>query len=122
MPAKKSKAVTALDILRYARALLAKRGGWTKVFYARTAKSIGTDATADNACKFCALGAIMRASHDLGIDYGELSHKVYAVNALRQALPVRDQGVISFNDAQTTVKPILAAYDRAIAKLEAQHG
>jgi hypothetical protein len=118
MPAKNNKAVTAVDILRYARALLAKPGGWTKVFYARTSRSVGTDANADNACKFCAIGAIMRASHDLG---DPLIPRIDAGNALRWALPV-GQGVISFNDAQTTVKPVLALYDRAIAKLEANNG
>jgi hypothetical protein len=120
---KKSKAVTAVEILKYARALLAKRGGWTKTFYARSRTSRAVAANSPNACRFCAYGALLRAVHDLDAEqlYAPLTPRVVAFNALEQSTP-DPNGIVHFNDKQATVRPILAVYDKAIAKLEANNG
>jgi hypothetical protein len=118
MPAKKNKAVTAVEILRYARALLAKRGGWTKGSNARDKRGLSINATDANACKFCAFGAIYRSNYDLNRETSTSPVETL----LLKAFDKEGFGLAGFNDRQTTVKPVLALYDKAIAKLEANNG
>lgn len=105
--------ITALDILKHARGLLAKRGGWTKDVYARDKKGEKVSLRGSDAICFCADGALMRSDFDLkaddaafGIAYATLSE-------------VTDHNIVLFNDRQRTKTPVLKAFNRAIAKLEA---
>jgi hypothetical protein len=105
--------VSPIEILKAARELLAKPGAWTKGALARTES--GAECayfSADAAC-FCATGALNRAEDSGFIITDEW---LAAEAALREAC-----GGITppdFNDAQESVEPVLAAFDRAIAKLE----
>jgi hypothetical protein len=116
MPAKKNKAVTARDILIYARALLAKRGGWTKGSYAKDKQGNAVTEDSPEACSFCAQGAIYRAIYDLGPSDSALMLLDHTFSRIGEI------GLISFNDRQASKRPVIAEYDRAIQKLEASNG
>ena len=116
MPAKKNREVTAADVVKYARALLAKRGGWTKGCYARDSEGNAVHEARPEACSFCAKGAIYRAVHDLN-PLQSVYHRAVAV-----FLADGEYSLIGFSDAQTTKAPVLRKFDKAIAKLEASNG
>lgn len=101
---------TALEVLRRARARLAQPGAWTKDFDARNAAGEPVDADCPEATCWCAWGAVIVES---GGDYGA------AIEELAWALSTpREARISAFNDAQETVEPVLAMFDRAIARLE----
>lgn len=108
---------TALGILRKAREILSKRGAWTTGDYACDKNGEPVDANDDKASRFCMLGALSRASgvapHALCFD---------AVGKARAAIEgvVGVASIVEFNDRQTRKAPVLAAIDKAIAKLEAE--
>ena len=52
-----------IAILTHAYILIKK--GWTRKFFARNSSSREVDVLSDKACRFCAIGAIRRATHDL---------------------------------------------------------
>lgn len=111
----KNEAVTTVDILKYARALLARRGGWTKGDYAKDKNGAAIDPRELEAHSFCAYGARIRATHDLN---SSQSPTYRATNALDAAA---GKDIVDFNDAQRSKGPVLKAFDRAIAKLEASN-
>jgi hypothetical protein len=112
----KNKAVTAVDILKYARALLARRGGWTKGVYARNKKGEKVPLRGPDAICFCADGSLMRSDFDLKGD-----NTAYGV-AYAALSEVADHDIVLFNDAQKSKTPVVRAFDQAIAKLEAKNG
>lgn len=97
--------MTTLDILRKARALIAK--GWTRRAYER---GRGTKT------RYCSSGAI-RAVVGTTADprFNEASDVVERESGMTYGLP-------AWNDRQKSKKPVLAAFDRAIKKLETSGG
>jgi hypothetical protein len=104
---------STLQILKEARELLAQPGKWTRYWFARDALHAPVKSLSADACCFCALGAVTRFA---GCDWSEQWREAAA--ALQGCLP-DNTSVAIFNDAQETVEPVLALFDRAIAKLEA---
>lgn len=92
------------EILKKARALLAKRGGWIQNVFARTAK--GKEVPYDNraAASFCAWGATARAS-------GEYNNP--GIIALERVARIKHLPVWQ-DKPERTKREILALFDRAI--------
>lgn len=101
---------TALEILKEARAIIATPGKWTKGEFARDKEGNKVGICSPDASQFCAVGAINR----IGRAAGDVT---FARAAFLEAEPAG----VWFNDhPNTTHADVLAAFDRAIAKLEAE--
>jgi hypothetical protein len=106
--------MSTLAILKGARALITEPSAWSQIYLARGADGNPTEPTSPNARCFCALGAIECLKLIDG-SYGSGSY-ASAVGALREAIgPCLSVSV--FNDTHTHAE-VLAAFDRAIARLE----
>lgn len=109
---------TAAEVLRVARELVARPGGWCQRALARTASGHPAPTHSREAVCFCARGALMRAA---GMQPELVLFSPRAEAALDAA--AREQGFIGFvgyNDAPgRTQAEVVALYDAAIAKLEA---
>jgi hypothetical protein len=103
---------TVVDILRGARARLAKPEAWIKDFFALDADEQNTPATSPRACRWCMLGAVRAEAR--GCDW---QTQADAEDALRAA--VNGWDVDAWNDrGDTTHADVLAAFDRAIEACE----
>lgn len=118
MAAAKKRPLTVLALLKAARALLAKKGVWTKHHYALNAKGEGVNEHSKTACQFCSIGGL---NHVAGKRQNKVAfdNRITARHLLGQAVPQKVKNeirsVIGFNDAgDTTVKDVLAMYDKAI--------
>ena len=102
-------------LLRVAREILACDGAWTKGAFARKSDGQPIDPFHPNACSFCALGALDRASKLTGL-YGVRSQ---ASRALDETIGPRSRyyRVVWFNDYSTrTQAQVVALFDKAIAR------
>lgn len=99
--------LSTADVLRRAKAVLIERG-WT----------VGDNEDGDGCV--CAEGALIVA---LGGNVEDLFYPGDAYYTLRRAINGDDRSttpVFAFNDAQDSVGPVLAAFDRAIALAESE--
>lgn len=98
-----------VDVMRHARDLVA--GGWTQGAAARNAAGLQVPPGARDACRFCAVGAIRRASRlargNPGVDLDLM---------LAQAVGVGTEScVVRWNDEPGRKQAeVVAAFDRAI--------
>ena len=97
-------------ILKKARALIAK--GWCRGAYAKTKTGRRTSRLDKDACRFCSLGAIHRAIGPRG-KAGQFERATDALLGV-----IGDKAIPSWNDSQTNKRPVLRAFDRAIAAAE----
>lgn len=119
-----------LAILEAARAKIADPDNWVKGHNARDADDNRVSPESDEACKFCASGAIKAARHDLRETCrSSPGTNTYAQSAnarilLGQALTNRSyipssiagRCIIKFNDwPDTTHADVMKAFDKAIA-------
>jgi hypothetical protein len=101
---------TTIEILKEARELIAKEGGWTQGWYARDADGAETLSSSEAAVCFCIIGAFRRVSHD------EIGHAQYALSQLLDGWSIP-----TFNDAPgRTQAEVVAKFDEAIAAEEAK--
>lgn len=114
---KKRQEQLVITILERARELVRK--GWTRNQMAATKNGKQTDTKSDAACKFCTMGAVGRAYLDLTGDKGNIWFSAATRSALSHLEAFAGTSIASFNDSQTTKKPILALFDKALAKLDA---
>lgn len=106
------EAKTAADVLKAARDLLAKDGGWTQGQYARDIEGFMVPETSPLAVCFCADGALFRARSAEDADFEALTR---AEDALLKAAGV--QNIVHWNDApERTQAEVVALFDAAIAK------
>lgn len=110
----KTKKVTIVDVLKRALKILSNRGSWTKEVGARNKANESVSSYDPNACKFCAIGAVYRAAHELGVNSALMGDDV--IDFCEEFLPVNFVSVHEFNDAQKTKRPVLNLFKRAIAK------
>lgn len=97
--------MTALQVLRKARALVAK--GWCQGATARGRSGKPVDDESRSAVEFCVVGALWRVAG------GDFVPRIRARGALKQVV---GDSLISFNDAPGRKKAtVLRAFDRAIA-------
>ncbi len=109
-----AKQKTALSVLVAARELISSPEKWTKGKFARDIKGESVAWHGDAAVCWCSEGAINRAGHD-----ALHSTRYDAYRAIEADLP--DGNIVEFNDAPERTHPeVLAAFDRAIAKLKAE--
>lgn len=104
-----------LKTLVDARALLSKRGAWTKYLMAKNKDGRGVPPDSKKAISFCAMGAVLSITKRAVIRFE-------AIDRLELQVPVQFQtatreGLGRFNDTRKTKRPIIALYDRAIKKL-----
>jgi hypothetical protein len=111
---KQSKEQLTLAVLSRARQLIAKPGGWNNEWVAIDKSGSWVSPCSPDARSFCAAGAVQRGVFDLG---ASSLAEGKALKALRNAL---GGNIAAFNDKQTSKRPVIAALDKAIAKLEAQ--
>lgn len=105
----------ALRIARHARGLIAK--GWAKNFNALDSHGGPTSVASPEACSFCSLGALVRAEFDLG-SKDNIQPRIDIANIMFTHV---GGNVASWNDGPYRTKAeVLAAYDHAIAELEAR--
>lgn len=95
--------MTAVEILREARALIESPDRWTQGAYARTAAGTETDPSARDAAQWCALGAICHA--------GDGSVNTQDAIALLKGATYQSVTVLNDEDGHADV---LAMFDRAI--------
>jgi hypothetical protein len=96
------------EILRKARALVEK--GWCRNEYARDSRNQPTWALSKDAVKFCAAGAMTAAA---GSVERAFAARAAFSGAIPQYLTLQD-----FNDRSSNKRPVLRAFDRAIAAAE----
>lgn len=97
------------SILLRARELIVH--GWTRNAFARLPSGRATGYTDESACRFCAEGAIRRASYELQID----GLKYGAAEKLGALITVP---VTHYNDDSKSKKRVLELFDKAIARLK----
>lgn len=98
--------------LRRARKRLSKPGAWIKGQFGLTAYGEPTLGYSGDSVCWCAVGAL-RAE-------GVGAAQVDAVSRLLFGGKASSASLTTFNDSQDTVGPVLALFDKAIAKLEAK--
>lgn len=104
--------MSGLEVLRAARDRISSPERWCVGFSAVDAQGNGVDPRNPNARRWCSIGAIGAVSRAPG-------HDEHAYIALSEAMGGEFVG--DWNDAHTHVQ-VLAAFDRAIAKLNAPGG
>jgi hypothetical protein len=99
----------ATELLIRARAFIER--GWCQHVGARDVAGSFVSATDQRAVAWCMYGALMAA----GMPFNEADPRPYehpAAQHLRAAID--DEDICVFNNAQETIEPVLAAFDRAI--------
>ena len=99
-----------IEVLTKARALL-ETAGWTKGEGARDKSGCWAYPTDQAAVCFCAIGALVRASHELKYPPGAIDN---AHTALSRVVPGDYASVSHFNDSQQSSGPVLWLFSRAI--------
>lgn len=102
--------MNTVEILTKARELISDESRWTRGSYAVTDEGRFTQPWEDDACRFCALGAIKKAG-------GFRDDSNPAAKFLGEVLRAQfvDNGrVDDFNDARSHAE-VIALFDRAIA-------
>lgn len=103
---------TTLEVLRAARDVIAAPEHWTKGAVARSCQGHRVHVHGLSAFCFCTVGAIRRT---MGSNYSP-----HPFSALSQCLPGGFKSLPDFNDhPDTTHADVLALFDKAIAKEEA---
>lgn len=100
-----------LAVLKRARAMIVR--GWCQGTYACDADGVRVQPNSDMACRWCAAGAV-RATAGGDACLAEATMSLLAI-----CLPRGRASVTGFNDSQDTKRPVLALFDRAIKRLEA---
>lgn len=110
-----------VDILRRARARLAVPGRWTRGAYGRTADGKSSLARFERCVCWCAMGAVRAEVYQDATLTNPTVMDHAVLEPLTRTLIERGylHGLSVFNDAQTSVGPVLALYDETIARLEA---
>ncbi len=106
--------MSAVEILREARALIGDKSRWTQGECARDAEGKSVFSSSAKAVCFCAAGALNRVSPDeLRIDVGErLNRSAEALFGIDDYVEINDTPITGHND-------ILKVFDKAIAEAEA---
>jgi hypothetical protein len=107
-----------VTVLRGARDRLAVPGQWTKKHFARSADGDAVSCSSKDAVCWCVEGAIgVEASRLLRGGKDERGLYWAAISAAERLVPEVDR-LFVFNDAQSSVEPVLALLDRAILEVE----
>jgi len=109
---------TDVEILRAARERIATPGRWCRSHLAVGKDGRPTAADWEDACSWCALGAI--AAHGLHV-FDQDALEIGAADWLRRVLPSPYGSVARFNDDPAiTHADVMALYDAAIKLAEAE--
>ena len=113
-----SSNLKAVEVLRDARAKIATPEQWSRKSYARDAEGEKISHIMEDACKFCAYGAVYSTWWRYNFNRRLCNEAMYeALNVLAKHTP--GGCVIPFNDhPDTSHEDVLAVFDAAIASLE----
>lgn len=100
--------MTTLEILRAARAIIAQPGRWCQGEMARDVNGCDTSPLAADACQFCAVGALIKASG---------KHRV--TDIVMELRKTAGTHVVEYNDP-TDLPAVLAMFDATIARMGSQ--
>lgn len=105
---------SAAVVLLQARGILTDEGAWTQGWFARDVQGKQVEATDDDACHWCVVGAVRKANKDLGFE-----PQTYPVVAAEQVLRSVVKGSISEwnDDGERNHSQVLSALDTAIDKV-----
>ena len=98
-----------LEVFKTAKALIEK--GWTKGCLARDKNDVQVDTVSPEACKFCLLGALFRASNQDWATYNKAMCSIYRI--MPTGLLVPGGTMTDFND-QRTKEDVLYLLDTVI--------
>lgn len=101
-----------IKVLIHARKLITDPAHWTQGYAVRDAEG-NSDVPIDKAVCFCAIGACMRAEHDLKTAYAASSDPLY--DTLHE-LGIK-YGLADYNDSHTH-EEVLALFDKTINRLK----
>jgi hypothetical protein len=114
-----SRQVPTVAVLKTARGIVANKETWTEGAYARDAAGRGALYHDPAAVRWCAVGAILRATELHGLDINDSDPLRDALG--RIALRKYNRGsIVTVND-QEGRKAVLSVFDAAIAELRARH-
>lgn len=115
--------LVALELLRGGRAVLSIPGAWGREVYASNSAGIPVDVQDESACVFCGLGAVLAIARRSGSERSRRVSGAFSM-AFHRLNDGAGGNMVAMNDRSSSVDPIIAAYDQAIAKLEAEvhHG
>ena len=107
------------DILNKAKELISNPNHWAKGSYAFNKQGKEVSYESNDACQFCALGAINKVSSSNPLSLA----RYRAAVSLRKCLPKDFNYVDVFNDSPTTShEDVLKLFDMAINRLENING
>lgn len=108
---------TEKDVLIKAKQILATPAHWTRGSFARDVRNKPVASQSVQACQFCTIGALRRATLELaGPTPAGMELASKASGLLQSSLPKGVYGVETFNDSlKTTHKDVLKLFDKAIA-------
>lgn len=109
--------MNTLEILKGARELIAKPEHWTQGTYARDAAGRVAYWADEDACQFCALGAIGKASRKNVWSLELAFVRAVLVAAIPDSVSIEERYVPTFNDSHSHAE-VLALFDKAIASEE----
>lgn len=103
--------MSAVDVLRAARAKIADPSAWTKGVAARDALGEAIEPEDPSACCWCAIGALRAACDDVDV-------RIALKLALLNTIGFASYGLAEFNDRSTHAS-VIGAFDITIARLDA---
>lgn len=109
---------TACDVLKKAKEIIATEDKWCKHNAAQNVDGNKVAYTNDAACRFCSIGALWKATFDLGSSAVNLNT---SIDALDKAVGIDNAGIVGFNDrSDTKLEDVHRVFDKALAALECQ--
>lgn len=109
--------MTTRDILVRARNLINQSNAWTQGCFARDVNTEMCEPNDQDAVRWCAIGAIMCATEDTAAQ--SLALDALGHHGIRFASNNLAKAIVDWNDyEERDHEEVLAAFDRAIAKLE----
>lgn len=107
--------MNTLEIIKLARGLITPREKWTKDSFSRDINGKFVEPESSHAVCWCAAGAVYRFTQDFCEGGHECSEVVYEINK------DNDTPIEHINDVYGHAA-VLAAFDKTIARLEAEQG
>ena len=103
------------DFLSDAKSLIKDTENWTTKHYAKNRRGVRVNTVDKNASQFCAIGALIRTSHNRKIESNNLVRikaEIYLYRA--NALLKFGAGVTTTNDGLNGHARVMKVYDKAI--------
>lgn len=108
--------MNTVDVLKAARDIISTPDKWTQRSYARAADNYPVAVGMKDACKFCALGAVLKVSERTYAGPDDFAPMAILEGVAHQ---YHDMSVVGYNDSpNTSHQDIMELYDRAIQEAQ----